>query len=184
MRRFLALILTAAAAAYVFALPRVRERLNYPVRYEPQIRAYAGAYSLDPALVAALVQVESGGNARAVSGVGAMGLMQIMPDTGKWIFQKLGAGGGFTPEMLFDPETALRCGCWYLNFLLLEFDGDAQCAVAAYHAGQGAVRKWLSDNAYSPDGRTLLAFPDDAPQTRNYVSKVKKAYEYYRKAYI
>lgn len=183
MRRFLALILTAAAAAYVFALPRVRERLNYPVRYEPQIRAYAGAYSLDPALVAALVQVESGGNARAVSGVGAMGLMQIMPDTGRWISRKLGAKGGFQPEALFDADTALLYGCWYLSYLFGLFGGETTCAVAAYHAGQGAVRGWLSDSAYSSDGRTLSAFPDDAPRTRNYVSKVKKAYEYYQKAY-
>lgn len=183
MKRFLALLLLIAAAGYVFVLPRVRERLNYPVTYESEIRANAALFLLDPALVASIVHTESGGNPYAVSSVGAMGLMQIMPETGKWISKKLGFESGFREESLFNADTALLYGCWYLDYLLKLFDGETQCAVAAYHAGQGAVQKWLSDSAYSPDGRTLASFPGDAPNTRNYVSKVRKAYEYYRKAY-
>ena len=96
---------------------------------------------------------------------------------------KRGERDAFTDEVLLDPETSLLYGGWYIRYLMDEFGGDFTCAVAAYHAGQGAVRKWLKDPAYSPDGRTLAAFPADAPKTGHYVSKVRKAYDYYLKKY-
>lgn len=172
------------AAVFVFALPKLLGHVQYPIRYEEEISAAAEEFGINPALVAAIAYTESGYQADARSKAGAMGLMQIMPDTGKWIAEKLFEADSFTDERLFEPQTALRYGCWYLRFLFMEFDGDETCALAAYHAGQGNVRKWLNDPAYSNDGWTLSAFPEDAPQTRHYVSKVRKAYEYYRKAYM
>ena len=180
---FLGALLTLIAVFAVFALPKLVRGIQYPVRYEPEIRAAAAEFGLNPALVAAIAYTESGYRADARSSVGAMGLMQIMSDTGKWIAGKLGEADSFSDGSLFSPQTALRYGCWYLRFLLMEFGGDETCAVAAYHAGQGSVRKWLSDPAYSDDGLTVRAFPDDAPQTRHYIAKVRKAYEYYQNAY-
>lgn len=183
-RLLLVSLLALVAALFVFALPKLLARVQYPIRYEEEIRAAAEEFGVNPALVAAIAFTESGYRAEIRSNAGAMGLMQIMPDTGKWIAEKLREADSFTDERLFDPQTALRYGCWYLQFLFMEFDGDETCALAAYHAGQGSVRKWLNDPAYSKDGWTLSAFPEDAPKTRYYVTKVRKAYEQYRKVYL
>lgn len=177
----LALILFTLAVIYI--LPNVKARMQYPVKYESEIRAAAGAYDLPPALIAAIAVTESAYRPEARSNMDARGLMQITPTTGEWIAGHLKEKSAFTADALYDPITSLRYACWYVDFLLEQFDGDEACAIAGYHAGQGSVRKWLNDPNYSVDGRTLYAFPDDAPQTRHYVSKVQKAYEYYKKVY-
>ena len=151
----------------------------YPMEYEAQIRAAAAEYQLDPAYVAAVVLTESGFDPSAVSSVGAQGLMQIMPETGEWIAGKLDET--CAEGALFNPETNLRYGCWYLRFLLDRYDGDMTCASAAYHSGQGAVDQWLRDPAYSSDGRTL-----DAVKGTNadaYVHRIMERYEKYAKLY-
>ena len=107
----------------------------------------------------------------------------VFPHFHDYLMEKRGERDAFTDEVLLDPETSLLYGGWYIRYLMDEFGGDFTCAVAAYHAGQGAVRKWLKDPAYSPDGRTLSVFPTDAPKTGHYVSKVRKAYDYYLKKY-
>ncbi len=185
-RRSLLVPLTALALLailFIGVYPRVTARSQYPVRYETEIRSAAEVYSLDPALLAAVARIESSYRADARSSAGALGLMQIMPETGAWIAEKRGERDVFTDDLLLEPESSLLYGGWYLRYLLDEFDGDFTCAVAAYHAGQGSVRSWLKNPAYSPDGRTLSAFPTDAPRTGHYVSKVRKAYDYYLKQY-
>ncbi len=176
-------MLALLAVLFVAVYPRIAARSQYPVRYETEIRAAAEVYSLEPALLAAVARIESSYRADARSSVGALGLMQIMPETGAWIAEKRGEREAFTDEALLDPKTSLLYGGWYIRYLMDEFDGDFTCAVAAYHAGQGSVRKWLKNPAYSPDGRTLSAFPADAPKTGHYVSKVQKAYDYYLEKY-
>lgn len=175
--------LALLAILFIGVYPRVTARSQYPVRYETEIRSAAEVYSLDPALLAAVARIESSYRADARSSAGALGLMQIMPETGAWIAEKRGERDVFTDDLLLEPESSLLYGGWYLRYLLDEFDGDFTCAVAAYHAGQGSVRSWLKNPAYSPDGRTLSAFPTDAPRTGHYVSKVRKAYDYYLKQY-
>lgn len=176
-------VLALLAILFIGVYPRVTARSQYPVRYETEIRRAAEVYSLDPALLAAVARIESSYRADARSSAGALGLMQIMPETGAWIAEKRGERDVFTDDLLLEPESSLLYGGWYLRYLLDEFDGDFTCAVAAYHAGQGSVRSWLKNPTYSPDGRTLSAFPTDAPRTGHYVSKVRKAYDYYLKQY-
>lgn len=176
------LLLIAGIVLLAFFLPQFVQRLRYPMAYEAEISAMAGTYSLPPALVAAIVNTESGFDRMAVSSVGAMGLMQIMPPTGEWIYKKLNRSEPFSEEMLYNPEINLTLGCWYLSFLLNRYDGDVVCAVSAYHAGQGNVDSWLREERYSDTGRTVNRFPDTAGATRHYVQKVLNAYEYYSKA--
>lgn len=177
------LALALLAVLFIAVYPRIAARQQYPVRYEAEIREAAQVYSLDPALLAAVARIESSYRPDARSYAGALGLMQIMPETGAWIAEKRGERDAFTDDRLLDPETSLLYGGWYMRYLLDEFGGDFTCAVAAYHAGQGTVRKWLKNPAYSSDGLTLSAFPTDAPKTGHYVSKVRKAYDYYLKKY-
>lgn len=150
----------------------------YPVSYREEILQYAQEYDVDPALIMGVIATESGFDADATSEKGAMGLMQIMPETGEWIAKKLGIAD-FTEEMLSEPAVNIRMGTWYLHFLAERFGDDTQLIAAAYNAGHGKVEAWLSDENYSADGSTLSQIP--FAETGNYVKKVDLAYEIYSK---
>lgn len=152
---------------------------TYPMEYEEQIRKYAADNGIEPAYVASVVLAESSYRADAVSSVNAQGLMQILPDTGEWLSGKFNEE--YVEGCLFDPDTNLRYGCWYLGWLMDRYDGDMSCASSAYHQGQGVVDKWLQDPEYSADGRTLSVIPSDA--TRTYVDRILKYYEKYKEIY-
>lgn len=152
---------------------------SYPLEYMEEIAKYATENGLDPYFVAAVIYTESGFDPEAVSRVGAMGLMQVMPETGEWIAPKLGVDN-FTADDLFDPETNIQFGCWYLGFLNERFDGKEQLILAGYNAGQGRVDEWLADSSVS-DGEVLTDIP--FKETDDYVKKVDKAAEKYREEY-
>ena len=122
---------------------------------------------------------ESSYRPEAVSSVDAQGLMQILPSTAEWIAGKLDET--YTEGCLFDPETNIRYGCWYLGFLMRRYDGDMRCSSSAYHAGQGTVDKWLADPNYSSDGKTLDVIGYDS--TNTYVNRVLRYYEQYEEIY-
>ena len=136
---------------------------RYPMRYEAEIRQAAEEFSLDPAYVASVALAESSFDAEAVSSVGAIGLMQIMPSTGEWIAGKLDEA--FDAQRLYEPSVNLRYGCWYLRFLLDRYDGDMRTASTAYHQGQGRVDEWLQDPEYSEDGKTLSVISSSVTDT-------------------
>jgi len=150
---------------------------DYPLAYEDLIARYSDDYGLDPHLVAAIINVESGFDPEAVSRVGAQGLMQIMPETGEWIAGKLSVE---SPPNLFDPETNISMGAWYLGFLEERFGHDRDLVLAAYNAGHGRVAEWLEDPQYS-DGAVLTSIPYE--ETEDYVKKVNHAYEKYKEYY-
>lgn len=152
---------------------------TYPVEYEALIRQYAAENDLEPAYVASVILAESSYRPEAVSSVNAQGLMQLLPSTGEWISGKFDET--YAEGCLFDPDTNIRYGCWYLGFLMRRYDGDMRCASSAYHQGQGTVDQWLENPEYSADGKTLDTIPSDA--TRTYVSRILKYYEEYEKIY-
>lgn len=153
---------------------------NYPVAYTELIKQYAKQYDLDPYLVQAIIRCESSNNPDAVSKVGAIGLMQIMPDTGEWIGHKIDPELAYSLDMLADPATSIEYGCWYLRFLSDRFDGDVMEIVAAYNAGHGSVEGWLKDARFSQDGKlTTIPFED----TAKYYDNVMKAYKNYTTLY-
>lgn len=165
----------SACVLLVMVVGNWLEQREYKLEYRQLIAEHAAAYELDPYLVAAIIHCESSNKPGAVSVSGAIGLMQIMPETGAWIAQKL-ACPGFSEADLYDPAINVRMGCWYLDFLLDTFGGNRVHAIAAYNAGQGAVAKWLADDALSRDGQ-LVQIP--YAQTKHYVEKVQRAYEKY-----
>ena len=106
--------------------------------------------------------------------------MQIMPDTGEWIAGKFDED--YYKGCLFDPETNIRYGAWYLGYLSRRFNGDATKIICAYHAGQGNVDSWLSKPEYSHDGVTLDVIPME--NTARYANRVLKARDVYQKYYF
>ena len=156
---------------------------NYPLDFREPILRISGEYNLSPALVAAVIRNESSFRPSAESSVGARGLMQVMPETAKWIAGKLKMDG-YALEQLYEPETNIRFGCWYLNYLSSLFSGDPLCVVCAYHAGQGEISSWLSNPLYSDNGSTLMA--DRLPEgpTKQYAGRVTRDYGIYQAKYF
>ena len=153
---------------------------RYPVLYTREIQFYALENQVPAPLLAAMIMAESSYDPNAVSGVGARGLMQVMPETGAWIAGKLDEP--FSEQALFEPDVSIRYGAWYMSFLLRRYEGDFTCAVAAYHAGQGNVDAWLKNPQYSSDGVTLDVIPTE--DTATYAGRVLRARDVYRKYYF
>jgi soluble lytic murein transglycosylase len=145
-------------------------RLWYPLKYGSILRGHAENYRLDPALLAAVIYQESKFRPRVKSESGAIGLMQLLPDTAKGIAVHTG-GSRFRVDDLYDPELNVRYGSWYLRHLLDKYD-DEPTALAAYNAGQQNVDEWRRD------GRGI-AFSE----TRHYVDRVEDLKTLYRRGY-
>lgn len=159
------------------------ERAQHPLQYAGLITQYALARDLDPALVSAVILCESSFNPLAESRVGARGLMQMMEDTAGWIAHKLDEDdASYSFDRLYDAETNIRFGTWYLSYLSRRFGGDVTKIVCAYHAGQGNVDAWLANPKYSSDGVTLDVIPTQ--DTAAYASRVLRARDVYRKYYF
>ena len=150
----------------------------YPRKYIEIVETEGAKNNLSVEFILAVIKCESGFDPYAVSYLDAKGLMQIMPDTFEWLQWRMGEN--LPEESLFEPETAIRYGCYLYGYLMDKF-GDEATAVAAYHAGDTCVEQWLSDGRYSDDGVTLKYIPYDT--TRQYVEKVMKTKEIYVKLY-
>jgi len=157
--------------------PAVLWAAAYPTGYLPVIKAHAGP-ALDPFLVAAIIREESHYDTHAVSRVGAVGLMQVMPATA----QSLGRGLGMPAvgrDDLFDEITNLRVGIRYLEHLLQQFSGNVIQVVAAYNAGPIVVSSWTQKFADREPDEFVELIPYQ--ETRQYVKRVLRSYrEYHR----
>lgn len=156
-------------------------RLLYPVHYSAEVAHYAAVNNLDPLLVHAVIRVESGYNPRALSHKGARGLMQLMPETARWVASHDDTSNVFDESLLYDPEINVRLGTRYLRDLMDEFDGRLVVALAAYNAGRGNVSKWLSTQTW--DGRVEGVDRIPFVETRNYIQRVFSSFEWYQRLY-
>ena len=160
-RKAAAVALVCAAAVFLvffggrLAVRGVLKSL-YPLQYEKEVEIGCQTQGLEKSFVFAVIKCESGFDREAVSSVGARGLMQLMPETFRWLQSK--TGDELDDDDLFDPAVNVRYGCYLLHILLSEFSGEQDVAVAAYHAGIGNVSSWLKDERYSANGSTLHAF--------------------------
>lgn len=166
----LVVVLVGIGLYVVMTEPEFVQRVRYPLRYEQIVTAHARNYDLDPALLAAVIYTESKFDPGARSAAGAMGLMQLLPDTARGIALRTG-GAKFVVSDLNVPELNIRYGSWYLRHLLDRY-GDERTALAAYHAGQGNVDAWRRR------GVTI-----QFPETRSYVDKVERVKRVYASAY-
>lgn len=176
------ILLTALALLFFFGIDTVRNLVltkAFPLLYSDLIQEFSEKYDLDVFLVMAVVRCESGFRFDAVSRTGALGLMQIMPDTGEWIAEKL-HWSGYSNESLLDPKKNIEAGCWYLRYLCSLFDDDLRLVCAAYNAGQGTVSRWIKDERYFRNG-SLTSIP--YPETAAYVDRVLSSLKRYRTLY-
>jgi soluble lytic murein transglycosylase len=151
----------------------------FPMDYWPLIKKYADANNLDPYLMSALIAQESTFTADIRSGANAVGLMQLLPATGRRYAKKVGIRP-FTTNVLTTPESNIRLGTAYFKDLVDRF-GGAHFALASYNAGENRVSRWLSER---PD-LEQDEFIDDIPfpETQNYVKKILGTAEDYRRLY-
>lgn len=152
----------------------------HPLAYADLIEKYADENGVSPSLVCAIICTESHFNPNAVSHAGAMGLMQLTPETYVWAQTRAGIRDKAPADTLFDPVQNIRFGTVTLRLLLTQFE-NTDTALAAYNAGQGNVSRWLKDPAYSADGVTLHTIP--YKETAAYVQKVKAAQKVYQTLY-
>ncbi len=147
----------------------VQMRFVYMWDYQQDIITYSEKNKIDPFLIAAIIKNESGFNHKAVSKVGAVGLMQIMPETGAWIAEQMGLKG-YTEDQLYESKTNIRMGCWYVGELEHEFKRNMVLLLVAYTAGRGQAKEWMEQNSWDYDFNSpeLIPYPD----TREYVIKV------------
>ena len=150
----------------------------YPMKYSENIENCSSKYNIESALVASVINVESGFNENATSAKGAIGLMQLMPATAEWIAEKMNLE--FQEIKLYEPEYNMEIGTYYLSYLINYFD-DVELGLCAYNAGQGNVKNWLENSEYSEDGKTLNKVPFS--ERKNYINKVYKNYHYYKNKY-
>jgi len=182
--RPLALVLFAALAVGAVAIvapmiDRAVREVTLPLRHEDIIRQQARDKDLDPALVAAVIYAESKFR-DATSSTGAKGLMQIQPETAKFIAERSG-GTRFEIADLGTPQINIQYGTWYLRYLLRQHDGNVVLAVASYNAGETNVARWVEESRHA--GKAFRIGDIPFPETRAYVQRVMDAERDYRREY-
>ncbi len=164
-------IVLALLVLYISNLPFVL-KYQYPLKYQNIITQYSKQYNLHPTFIAAIIDQESGFKPAAVSKVGAIGLMQLLPSTAKWIASKIGEE--FVDSKLVDPQTNIKYGCWYIRYLLDRYNQNEDLTLAAYNSGTRLVD---SLNGQEVSLKTVYT------ETYKFVVNTKKAELVYKSLY-
>ncbi|KNY25225.1 lytic transglycosylase domain-containing protein [Pseudobacteroides cellulosolvens] len=182
---FILLILIAgiSVSGLIIAAKRV-----YPVKYKDSVIKYSTQYGIDPYMVLSVIKAESNFRSTAVSPKKAMGLMQITEDTGKWAAGKMKIEG-FEIDDLFEPDTNIRIGCWYLHYLEDQFedfnnatdDEKIEYVLASYNGGKTNVLRWIKNAEKSENG--IFSENITFKETKHYLKKVKGNYDIYKMLY-
>lgn len=174
----LAAVAVFGIICFVFSFaPSALLKMVYPLEYQEHIEAASERHSVDPFLVAAVIDSESSWDPNAESSQGAMGLMQLLPETAEDMV-RLGVvdGDRFDPDDLSDPETNIEFGCAYLGYLIDYFHGSTDRAIAAYNAGLSNVNDWAQESTSLHNAITF-------PETQAYLIRVNNAWSRYRELY-
>jgi soluble lytic murein transglycosylase len=175
-------LLVVVGIVVVAAFPTVKkayQEFTLPLQHEDIIRQQAAEKHLDPALIAGVIYAETKFDPRP-SAAGAQGLMQILPETAKFLAHKSGATT-FTTADLATPQVNIAYGSYYLRYLLDEYGNKLVPAVAAYNGGEANVSRWLARAHAHGHGLRVNDIP--FPETRAYVQRVLQAQHDYRHTY-
>ena len=183
-RRLLAAVVgvLAVTVGVLLTMPLLRKTINeitLPLTNASVIRQQAAEKHLDPALIAGVIYAETKFDPRT-SATGALGLMQIMPQTAEFLARRSGATT-FTVADLGTPQVNIAYGSYYLRYLLDEYHGNLTPALAAYNGGESNVNRWLAEAR--ADGRKFAVSDIPFPETRAYVQRVLQARQEYRHKY-
>ena len=148
---------------------------RYEIAYSQQVKEASIEFGVPEELIYAVIRTESSFKPEAISSAGAIGLMQLMPDTYSWIAMRLGEVEN--QDLISDVTVNIRYGTYYLSFLMERFEDEA-AIYAAYNAGYTRVKGWLADSRYSADGKHLDVIP--YAETSAYVERVSVAREKYK----
>ena len=168
-------VIVIVLVALTIAAPSIA-RTYFKLDYVEHIQQAAEEYQVSPYVIAAMIKCESDYNPNVVSSAGAVGLMQMMPETAQEVAARgLVDSSVYSPNNLYDPETNINYGTAYIRYLVERYH-EMNPAIAAYNAGMGNVDKWLQD---TDDVRTSIEFEE----TENYLKRVNRAIFMYQKLY-
>ena len=149
---------------------------SYPLKYEKEIDAASKKYGVDKALIYGVIKTESNFVPDARSSAGALGLMQLMPDTFEWLQTYYKDENDYTFEDLADPAINIDYGAELLSILSKRYENE-ETMLCAYNGGLGNVDKWLDNKDYSDDGKTLKVVPfSETDKYRKLVEQNKSIY--------
>lgn len=168
------LAVAIAVAAMVFLFDYLPLKI-YQTKYEEEVERWSAEYSVDPALVYAVIKVESNFDPKANSEVGAIGLMQIIEDSFDWVSWRL-KREDLSFEDMYDPDNSIMFGAYMLSFLYERY-GSIELTAAAYHSGMAKVDGWIESGTVDPQNVSLEDI--QGSNTRHYVAKIIKAYKKY-----
>lgn len=152
----------------------------YCKKYEDVVNKASMMYNIEPELIYAIIKNESGFDSSARSLAGALGLMQITPDTFRWL-QTYTEDVSMGTEKLFDPEVNINYGTLFISILRRKYNSD-DLVLCAYNAGISTVERWIKNGNISDFGEELMVIP--YKETREYIIKIKKCEEMYRILYF
>ncbi|HTR24229.1 MAG TPA: transglycosylase SLT domain-containing protein [Terriglobales bacterium] len=161
-------------------LPRPYWEALFPRPYWSDLRKYSQANGLDPFLVASLIRQESEFNAGAISHANAVGLMQLLPKTGKTVAKQVKMKGYKAPQ-LYTPAVNLQLGTRYFKDMVDKYNGQFEYALAAYNAGTDRVADWLEEGHYRDPQEFVESIP--FTETREYVQAILRNANVYRQLY-
>lgn len=153
----------------------------YPISYKEEIKQQAEEYEVDPFLIAAIIRVESNFKPGKESKKGALGIMQLMPDTATWAMEMAKLSEVSLDRIKHEVGPNIQLGTWYFAFLSKKFDGNKALTIAAYNAGPGNVRSWMDKDLWDGQLETVKEIP--IGETRHYVQRVLYYYEQYTDIY-
>lgn len=156
---------------------------SYPMKYQKEVEQASKKYGVDKFLIYGVIKTESNFDPAAVSGAGAIGLMQIMPDSFEWLqtYYVDEEYADYTVGDLVNAEINIDYGTHLLKLMLDQFDGIEPTALCAYNAGPGNVESWLKNKEYSDDGKTIKKAP--IGETDAYFRRVERNKSIFEKLY-
>lgn len=159
--------------------PPFWRRLSYPLDYQPQIAAAAERHDVDPYLIAAMIRVESSFDPEVRSSKGAIGLMQVLPSTARYVARR--RGRRYVQANLYRPVHNIDVGTYYLHYLRDKY-GRIEYALAAYNGGEANVDRWMAGRPADDDHRDFVS-SIPFKETRDFVGRVLRTYRIYRTLY-
>lgn len=175
------IVILVSAAFILKKANSVYTQASYPLKYQNEIDAASKKYGVDKSLIYGVIKTESNFDPDAKSSAGALGLMQLMPDTFEWLQTYYKDENDYKFEDLTDPAINIDYGVELLSILSKRYENE-ETMLCAYNGGLGNVDKWLDNKDYSDDGKTLKVVP--FPETDKYRKMVEQNKSIYYQLYF